>query len=84
MKSIKNETKPPQTKPAYPCLKITKPDLPGYRTIIMFTKQYSGVVVWRSGRFQYQIGVYSETWDEPNFEPYHGSITLYSDDPMEA
>lgn len=54
----------------YPCLKIND-----HNKVVLFLAPSEGVVVFAE-KGDDPTGYHSQYWQEKNFEPFHGSVTL--------
>ena len=70
---IKGETK--VQKSEYPCLKVSRSDVSEREQVVLFTDPNEGFVVY-STDLERQVGDYSKSWVEYNFEPFNGTIEL--------
>lgn len=61
----------------YPCIMRRKDT----NTLVLFTKRGAGVVIAVSVPSpEAELGWYTEMWLMEHFEPFHGSVTLHSED----
>lgn len=65
----------PKVKLDYPCLKIYQFD--GEKTIVLFNDEKAGVVVY-SNNDNDNLGDYSTTWAENDFENFNGKLELFN------
>ena len=74
------KTAPSKKKDTYPCLKIWKEQTDsndGAIVVVLFDCNLAGTVVYSTSTDEDNaVGYFSETWDEEDFKPFTGTITL--------
>lgn len=66
----------------YPCLKKLVYKNTGNTIIVLFDKPKCGTIIFKhvvAGNCLDEVGEYYQSWDEPIFTPFTGSITLSND-----